>query len=209
MQCVTYQIYLDRKCVCLTVCVCVCVHVCVHVHVCVCISGPKSLKLKIWVFEMSLIREGRTEAYFESCGHARPSHMCVHTAQANRLTHKHNLHFGEKGPPLCVCLITQLMEFCAQEPSKKCCFCGLYTTHNSEVYRHKQRDALNINSQRTQVKIPTPYRKAAIIYSNIWSQRQVNTNRTGKFTGAQQEHNSQFNRCLKCFYAFNEAIWWI
>lgn len=33
---------------------------------------------------MSLIREGRTKSYFESCGHARPAHACVY-----RETHTH------------------------------------------------------------------------------------------------------------------------
>lgn len=58
---------------------------------------------------MSLIREGRTEAYFESCGHARPSHMCVHGHTGEDT---HNTHFGEEGPPLGARLIRQFIEVC-------------------------------------------------------------------------------------------------
>lgn len=56
---------------------------------CVCMNQRSKCcqsKIKIQVLKMSLIREGRNKLYFESCGSARPSHMCVHK-QAN--THPH------------------------------------------------------------------------------------------------------------------------
>lgn len=72
-----------------------CAHVCVRVRA----SSPESYrsKIKMWVFEMPLIREGTTGSYFESCGRARPTHKCVHRKTDSR-THIHRgrtpLHFG-------------------------------------------------------------------------------------------------------------------